>query len=158
MSFITRLFSRSPTPQFEYTKVEILKREIIRIKAEITALQRSMESVNSAIEDYENIPDRDRIQEYQDLKAKRNGYEERLQKANEEIYNFEQQRDEAIRQQEKTEHEQKIIEGKFWLEGRKNGFGWAGGKSKKRKNKKNTKTKTKKNKSRQRLKKRRWHS
>lgn len=155
MSFIARLFSRSLTPQFEYTKVEILKREIIRIEAEITALQRSMESFNSVIEKYENIPDRDRIQEYQNLKAKRNGYEERLQKANEEIYELREQFDEAIRQQEKTKHEQKITEGKSWLEGRKNGSGWAGGKSKKRKNKKNTKTKTKKNKSRQRLKKRR---
>jgi oligoendopeptidase F len=155
MSFIASLFSRSPTPQFEYTKVAILKREIIRITAEINALQRSMESVNSAIKDYENIPDRDRIQEYQNLKAKRNGYEERLQKANEEIYELQEQFDEAIRQQEKTKHEQKITEGKSWLEGRKNGSGWAGGKSKKRKNKKNTKTKTKKNKSRQRLKKRR---
>jgi len=154
MSFIARLFS--PTPQFEYTKVEILRREIIRIKAEITALQRSVNSVYSRIEKYENIPDRDRIQEYQDLKAKRNGYEERLQKANEEINKFEEQLDEANRE---IEHEQ--IEGnqerKYWLEGRKNGS-WAGGKSKKRKNKKNTKTKTKKNKSRQRLKKRRWHS
>ncbi len=102
MSFIASLFSRSPTPQFEYTKVEILNREIIRITAEITALQRSMESVNSVIKEYENIPDRDRIKYYQDLKAKRNGYEERLQKANEEINKFQEQHDEAIRE---IEHE-----------------------------------------------------
>jgi hypothetical protein len=152
MSILTH-FSRlfSPTSQFKYTKVEILRREIIRITAEVNALQRSMESVNSAIKDYEKIPDHDRIQEYQNLIAKKKEYKEQITKANEEISNFEEQLDEAIREQDIIEANK---ERDGWFDQRQQ-LDRSGGKSKKRKNKKNTKTKTKKNKSRQRLKKRR---
>ncbi len=156
MNFIARLFSRSPTPQYRYTLIDILNDKIARENENRKEFQRALNIYNYEIKQYEDHPDDPALPQ---LMATRNEYEERLKKSNEEIYKFEEQLDEENRQQEKTEHQQKIIEGnqerEGWLDGRKNGVGRAGGKSKKRKNKKNTKTKTKKNKSRQRLKKRR---
>ena len=141
MSILTRLSSLfSPTSQFEYTKVEILKREIIKTTTNINELQRSVNSVNSNIKEYENIPDRDRIQEYQNLIAKKNEYEEKIKKANEEKYKFQEQLDEAIREQDIIEANK---ERDGWFDQRQQ-LDRSGGKSKKRKNKKNTKTKTKK--------------